>query len=324
EHRNIVRVHEALELHGRPALLMELVTGPTLAALVARQAPLAPDVVIAIARGIAAGLEHAHAAGTVHRDLKPSNVLLADGEVPKIADFGMARAASLAGADRQALTVVGTPDYMAPESIDPLAVDARSDLYALGCVMFEMMTGYPPLQAATPFGILQRHRDAPLPPMPDRYPEPLRRLVAQLLAKSPAERPQSAAAVLAALDTLGRADETALALPSSAQARCARCKGVLVEDLAVCLGCGAPVATIERGGFSLLVVGPGAVGDKLDSALRERLHEWLEGCRAIGLQPSPMLSRRIPRLPFALITKISEQSGRAIGRSLEHLQLEWM
>lgn len=324
EHPSIVRVHDALQLQGRPALLMELVSGPTLEEVIARDAPLAEVRLVRIARGIAAGLEHAHAAGVVHRDLKPSNVLLADGVTPKIADFGMARATSLAGADPQALTVVGTPDYMAPESIDPLAVDARSDLYALGCVLFEMITGRTPYQAATPFGIVQQHRDAPIPALPAGFGEPLHRLVTQLLAKSPADRPQSASAVIAALDGLDAASPVALALPeSSGQARCAHCQGVLLPDLAVCLGCGAPVATVEPGELSLLIVGPGAVGDKLDSALRGRLHAWLGGCRALGLRPSTALSRRIPRLPFTLVTAVSEQSASAIGRSLEGLGLQW-
>ncbi|MCA9317961.1 MAG: serine/threonine protein kinase, partial [Planctomycetes bacterium] len=169
-HPNLVRVVEIAAVAGRPMLVMERIDGPDLAAWIARDAPLEESQLLAIGRGVASGLAHAHAAGVIHRDLKPGNVLLQDNDpapIPKIGDFGMARASSLDGVDHQAMTVVGTPDYMAPESIDPLAVDPRSDLYALGCILFEMATGRPPYGAATPLGLLHLHRTAPIPALPE-------------------------------------------------------------------------------------------------------------------------------------------------------------
>ena len=178
---NIVEIHGLVDIDGRSVLLMELVEGPTLAELIAREAPIVEERLIAIARGIARGLTAAHGVGIIHRDLKPANILIGAGMTPKIADFGMARATSFAGVDKGAMTVVGTPDYMAPESLDPLAVDPRSDLYALGCILHEMMTGRPPYTAATPFGVLDQHRGAPIPPAPETYSRGLAALTAALL-----------------------------------------------------------------------------------------------------------------------------------------------
>ena len=108
---------------------MELVEGPSLHALLAREGPLSQRRLVQIARGMALGLQAAHHHGLVHRDLKPGNVLVAPGDFAKLVDFGLARASSMQGVDRTALTLVGTPDYMAPEALDPLAVDS-----ALGSV----------------------------------------------------------------------------------------------------------------------------------------------------------------------------------------------
>ncbi len=99
-----------------------------------------------------------------------------------------ARASSLAGVDDSAFAVLGTPDYMAPECLDPLAVDPRTDLYALGAMLYEMATGRPPFSAATPFAVLEAHRDHAAPPFPESFPGALRSLGAALLAKSPADR----------------------------------------------------------------------------------------------------------------------------------------
>ena len=212
-HENIVRVHELALIEGREVILMELVEGPSLQTVLAREGSLPEQRVIHIARGIARGLQAAHHLGLVHRDLKPANILLAPGEVAKLVDFGLARTTSLIGVDRTAFALVGTPDYMAPESIDPLAVDSRSDLYALGCLLFEMTAGRPPHDGASPFAVLEAHQRAPvpiLPPTPERTPGFIA-LIGALLAKSPADRPQSAAAVVERLDALGQGDALAVA-----------------------------------------------------------------------------------------------------------------
>ena len=143
-HPNLVAIEGLAEVDGETVLLMELVSGRDLGDLIAAEAPVPVARIAELGRGIAAGLGAAHRAGLVHRDLKPANVLIAADGTPKVADFGLARAASFAASDPDAVVVAGTPDYMAPETVDPLATDGRSDLYALGCILCELATGSPP------------------------------------------------------------------------------------------------------------------------------------------------------------------------------------
>ena len=318
---NIVLVHGLAEVEGRRVLLLELVEGPTLARRIAGEAPLGEAHLAAIGAGIARGLARAHAAGVVHRDLKPANILLAPGDVPKIADFGMARATSLAGVDAAALAVLGTPDYMAPESLDPLAVDVRSDLYALGCILHEMATGRPPFRGATAFGLLEAHRKADIPALPDSFSPALRALVASLLAKAPGDRPQAAPQVAALLEQIAAGSVAALALPSAAQGpACAACGQPLVVELAVCMHCGLAAARVEPGAWTVLVAGPGEPGDKLDTALRARLCQWIAGNPGLGVETGK-LARQIPRVPFTLLRHVSEASARSVTAALVPLGL---
>src|SRR5690606_30968142 len=141
-----------------------------------------------------------------------------------------------------------------------------------GCMIHEMATGRPPYGAATPFGLISEHRTAPVPSLPESYGAALQELFAALMAKSPADRPQSAAAVVSALERIVGGESHALELADpTASSRCASCGGPLVVGLGVCLTCGMPTARIEPGPCTLLVVGPGKPGDKLDSHLREML-----------------------------------------------------
>ncbi|HEY0136964.1 MAG TPA: serine/threonine-protein kinase, partial [Nannocystis sp.] len=321
---NIVTVFGVAEIEGKQVLLLELVEGPTLAQLIAREAPLAESRLARLAAGVARGLARAHAAGVIHRDLKPANILVAAGDVPKIADFGMARATSLAGVERSALAVLGTPDYMAPESLDPLAVDTRSDLYALGCILFEMATGRPPHTGATAFGVIEAHRKAITPALGEGFSPPLRALVASLLAKSPADRPQAATQVAALLEQIADGHVTTLAVVAEhtpGGPACAGCGQPLVPELAVCMHCGLAVARAEPGRWTVLVAGPGEPGDKLDSALRARLIGWIAGNPGLGVVAGS-LEKTIPRVPFTLLTRVSEASGRSIVAALARLGLE--
>ncbi len=328
DHLNLVRVVETVTVDGRPMLVMELVLGPTLAQHIARGAPLPEAEILAIGRGIASGLAHAHAAGIIHRDLKPGNILLAGSKLPntphtpKIGDFGMARASSLAGIEHQAMTVVGTPDYMAPESVDPLAVDLRSDIYALGCILFEMATGRPPFAAATPLGLLHQHRSAPVPPVPESMSLGTRTLIAELLAKSPGDRPQAADTVARRLVELAEgAPGRALArVDEAGRARCHGCNEPLVPGLGLCLACGETTVTLGRGRHTVLVLGPGEVGDKLDTDLRDRLCAWIRANPGLGLDAAP-LAKRIPRLPFTLCARVDRGGAEAVVAALARLGL---
>ncbi len=323
-HPNLVRVWGADTIAGHTALLMELVEGPTLARALARLGPFDEPALLDIAEGLAAGLAYAHGCGVIHRDLKPANVLLAPSG-PKIADFGMARASSFAEADRGAMPVLGTPPYMAPEHLDPLAVDPRADLYALGCMLFELATGSPPYGGATPFAVLEAHRSAPIPALPEQLSARLRRLVTQLLAKSAGDRPQSAGAVLHALAELRDPESVALMLPSRHEdpddGRCAGCGADVLADVRVCFRCGLIPVILEPGSDSVIVVGPGRISDKLDSERRDRLVKWLRANAAVGFR-TERLEQRIPRLPFVLLRGVSGASARSVVASLERLDLQ--
>ncbi len=328
-HPNLIAVEGLVDVGGRSALLMELVPGSDLAHLIAVEAPLPPDRVIALGVGIAAGLSEAHRAGLVHRDLKPANILLAADGTPKVGDFGLARATSFAASDPDAVAVAGTPDYMAPESVDPLAIDGRSDLYALGCILCELATGEPPYHGATAFAVLQAHRTEPIPVL-EAVPAGLRRVIRWLLAKSPADRPQSAGEAQSALAGLAdTAGKTALATLGDVRVadgrRCASCGAIGPSLVHVCFACGHAQLEISDGPTTVFITGPGEQAAKLDAALRLKLLAWLAANPALGLR-SKTLQKEVPRLPFTLMSGIDDVSAIALVAALRGLGLEaeWM
>ncbi|WP_285564114.1 serine/threonine-protein kinase [Streptomyces sp. RTGN2] len=200
QHRGVTVVHDFGEHEGVLYLVMELLDGRNLSQLLEdnKQVPLPVDDVVDIAEQVADALGYTHQQGIVHRDLKPANIMrLADGTV-KICDFGIARLGhdiSVTSRLTGAGIAMGTPHYMSPEQISGGQVDHRSDLYSLGCVLYEIATGAPPFDLDDAWGVLVGHRDTP--------PEPLRshraelpgffdRVVLELLAKTPDQRPVDA------------------------------------------------------------------------------------------------------------------------------------
>ena len=210
-HPRLVTVFDSGIDGDTPFLVMELVTGRTLRQVLDETRPLPTGQAVAIAAGVCEGLEAAHAAGLVHRDIKPANIMLAGGEV-KILDFGIARAdGTTAGTATGA--VLGTPAYLSPEQAAGYPAGPASDLYSLGCVLFEMLTGTPPFTAQSQVALAYRHvHDNPGPPSARRpgLPASLDQLTAQLLAKDPAARPAGAAVTRARLLAVPAQDGTAL------------------------------------------------------------------------------------------------------------------
>ena len=184
---------------GRLFLAMERLVGETLRERIAR-GPLPPAEAFAIARAILRGLTVAHAAGVVHRDLKPDNVFLcADGAV-KVLDFGIARLFDGPAAGPSLTTtsaIVGTALYMSPEAVSRAAVGPAADVYALGAILFEMLTGAPPFHDPEPVLLMGMHLRVPAPTLAERtgraWPAALEALIAATLAKDPAARPETAA-----------------------------------------------------------------------------------------------------------------------------------
>jgi len=194
---------------GRAFYVMELVEGSTLAAELAGGA-LDVRRALSIAAGIAEALRAAGAQAVVHRDLKPANVFVLEGDRVKLGDFGVACIQDPSGRPHDALggVIMGTVAYMSPEQATGLRTDARSDLYSLGCVLYEMLTGRIPFAGDTARSVVEQHVSAPPPALvgPDGpIPDVVQQLVHRALAKRPEERFQSADEMRAALDHAGRA-----------------------------------------------------------------------------------------------------------------------
>ena len=214
-HPGITVVHDIGSHDGRPFIIMELLDGHDLAETL-RTCPtgLAVDVGVSLAIQVAQALQAAHASQIVHRDLKPANLFLQNSGGLKICDFGIARASDLTTNLTSYGQAVGTAYYMSPEQCLGQLVDARSDLYSLGCVLYELLTGRPPFPDGPPLAIMYQHMNtAPVSlraARPDIQAE-LDRLVLQLLAKEPESRPADAGSVAAALISLRERGLTAAA-----------------------------------------------------------------------------------------------------------------
>jgi len=206
DHPNIVTVHEVGEHDGRPFFAMQYVEGHTLRH-VAREEPLTLGEIPDLVARIADGLSQAHAQGLIHRDIKSANIILDKHRRPRILDFGLA---SVQGGEMltQAGTTLGTAAYMSPEQAAGKNVDARSDLFSLGVVLYELVTGRLPFEGENAAAILHRITTAePEPPSrhkPD-VPVDLEQIISRCLAKDPAERYQSATDLAADLRRAGRA-----------------------------------------------------------------------------------------------------------------------
>ncbi|MGW7308662.1 tetratricopeptide repeat protein [Streptomyces sp. NPDC054835] len=223
QHRGITVVHDFGESDGVLFLVMELLDGRNLSQLLGDKndkAPLPVDEVVDIATQVADALAYTHRQGVVHRDLKPANIVrLGDGAV-KICDFGIARFAADNGITSR-LTgtgiAMGTPHYMSPEQIGGGGeIDHRSDLYSLGCVLYEIATGVPPFDLEDTWAVLVGHRDTQPAPLRSHRPElpaALDLLVLDLLAKAPEARPADAAEIRARLSPGRTAPRPPLALP---------------------------------------------------------------------------------------------------------------
>ena len=198
-HPHILPLHDSGEAAGFLYYVMPFVQGESLRDRLHREPQLPIDEAVKIAREVATALSHAHSQDVVHRDIKPENILVSGGEAV-VADFGIARAIVAAGAETLTDTglAVGTPGYMSPEqATGAMQLDGRSDVYSLGCVLYEMLAGHPPFLGTTAQEILARHSLDAVPPLRTirpELPEAVELAVRKALAKSPADRFATAAA----------------------------------------------------------------------------------------------------------------------------------
>jgi hypothetical protein len=199
---HVVRIHDIAQHEDRWLISMDLVEGEPLDKLLDREGRMPVERALAIARQVALGLAAAHARNVVHRDLKPSNVLLGPDGTAYISDFGIARSLGSRGMTVTG-TVVGTPDYLSPEQARAEPVDARSDLYALGLVLYEMLSGELAYAGATQSESIAQRLVGPPPPIRRKradVPAWVERLLDRLLRSNPAHRPRDAEAVVQAID----------------------------------------------------------------------------------------------------------------------------
>ena len=203
-HPNLVPIYAVGQEGAISYYAMELIEGPTLREVLNTQHRLRANEALAVFKQFLSGLNAVHQAGIVHRDIKPGNVMLDGTGRVRLMDFGLARRI-----ERESLTlagdVLGTPQYMSPEQAQGAVVDARSDLYAAGVVLFEMLAGQPPFKGSDTIAILRAHVEEPPPPLQDLAPDispELAQLVNRLLAKKPDRRYAHVRELLAALEPI--------------------------------------------------------------------------------------------------------------------------
>jgi predicted Ser/Thr protein kinase len=300
-HKNVCRMHEFNRFESTACVSMEFVDGESLLSKLRTEGALAPGEVVEIARQICAGLGEAHAQGIVHRDLKPANIMISENQTVKVMDFGIARQAHETGQTTSMLA--GTPAYMAPEQVESKPLSSRTDIYALGLLLYEMTTGQPAFSGDNAVSLALMHlRQTPtrptklLPTIPSR----LEAAILKCLEKNPAKRFGSAEELSAALD--------GSLLPTTVQAL----SETVLQPAKVAVTNGAR-ATASR--LDLLAAKIETVARRANDALPPKLREWSD-----TLFGQRYLSRPVRTAQVALVfgaTLLSTSAGFALVTRLQ-------
>jgi len=208
-HRNVIRIYDLLDLNGARAISMEYFPGRDLGQVLRDEGPLPVSRALYIAEQVLEGLAAAHELDIVHRDMKPGNLLIGADDFTKIVDFGLAAAGeSTASRLTKSGVLLGTPEFISPEQITGQEVDGRSDLYALGCVLYQTLSGREPFSGESAVNTLFQHLEADVPPLTalvPGIPEAVSDLIASSMCREASGRPASALVMLDTLRTLRKA-----------------------------------------------------------------------------------------------------------------------
>ena len=218
-HKNICRIYDLGNSGGIYFITMEYISGNDLKSIIRMMGPLSPARTLAIAGQVCDGMAEAHRLGVVHRDLKTSNLMIDSEGSVRIMDFGIARAEAAKGITERG-TMIGTPEYMAPEQIEGQDVDQRADISSLGIILFEMLTGRVPFEGNTPLSVAMKQKSARPPDPRDlnaQTPEPLSVVIAKCLEKSPAARYQKVEELAAGLHGIAEGLTAAESVPPTAK-----------------------------------------------------------------------------------------------------------
>lgn len=319
QHPNILPVFESGEGEGLVYYVMPYVAGGSVRERLEREGPLPVADAVRIAREVAEALDHAHRAGIVHRDVKPDNIMLADG-VAVVADFGIARAIEQSGGTvTDTGLAIGTPSYMSPEQAGAeRTIDGRSDQYALGCVLYEMLAGTPPFTGPTSQAVMARHAVDSVPPLTTlrSLPVALERVILKALSKAPADRWATAKAFGDALEQAVTAtQEPPAGLFGSGRKRAL----VLVLALTVVLAGGAllawqkirPSGTAAEAGLTLAVLPFEIQGDTADIYFADGMTDEVRG--KLSTLPGFQVIARASASQYRGTTKPLRQVGEELG-----------
>lgn len=316
QHPNIAAVYDFGEDDGTAFLVMEYVPGRPLSALLA-DGPVPPDRTRVIIGQAALALAAAHAAGVVHRDVKPANIIVTPTGQAKLTDFGIARAGDGATHTRTG-EVIGTPDYISPEQATGRPVTGASDLYALGIVAHEMLTGVRPFDKSSPVATALAQISEPPPPLPPDTPDSLRHIVESCLEKEPADRPANAAAVAAALGMpVGGLDAgpATSVIQTQPPAAAGAATGPGATEVVPPAAAGAALGAAA--------LGAAALADASEGSTPSEEHADTSGSAATGgtpgvaattpIQPMPVMPSATERIPAAGAWGAGAASGAATG-----------
>ena len=291
-----------------PYIVMEYVEGKTLREIIHKGERFPLQRAVEIVEGILTALQYSHKNGIVHRDIKPGNIMITDSGDTKVMDFGIARALADSGATLTSTwNIVGTAQYLSPEQATGGQADARSDLYSVGCLFYELVSGKPPFSGETPVAIAYQHVSTPLTPVTDIEPSldpALNNFFSISLAKDPADRYQSANAMLKDLKKLAKGEGITTQIPRTKKPMNRNRIAALVLSLVVLIG-GASFFVFNPNS-SVIVDLPNVVG-LTEAQAREQLSGF-----TITIQRAP--DPRIPRdrvsnqLPLAT-TRVSQGSS---------------